>query len=313
MAKKKRTQITNHILMVRPANFGFNEQTAASNAFQSAKTKLSKSQIKKKALKEFDTFVKKLRTKGIQVHVAKDSSKPIKPDAIFPNNWVSFHQNGTLITYPMFAPIRRLERQKSVLKLIQKTFKVDQKLAFENWESLGFYLEGTGSMVLDRVNKITYACLSPRTNKKVIKRICKATGYQAEVFNALDKKGQEIYHTNVMMAMGDTFVVIALDSIQNKKERKSILKRFKQTKKEVIEISYAQMSAFAGNMLLVKNRKGKRILVMSTQAYRSLKKKQIKQIEKHSSILHSSINTIEQFGGGSTRCMMAEVFLPVAK
>jgi len=307
---KNRQQTTSTILMVRPANFGFNEQTAENNAFQVRETKLTKKQIHKKAIEEFDVFAEKLSKKGINVVVAKDSAKPVKPDAVFPNNWISFHQEGTLITYPMYAPLRRTERQAHIVKMIENTFEVDTKIALEDYEKADVFLEGTGSLILDRVNKIAYACLSPRTNALLMNRFCELTGYKKQVFHSVDGNGQDIYHTNVMMAMGESFVVICLATIKNKKELERLKKKFKATKKQIINITLDQMNSFAGNMLQVKNAKGKTFLVMSTQAYKSLNKKQIAQIKKHTDIIHSSLNVIEQFGGGSARCMMAEVFLP---
>lgn len=309
-SKTKRQQTTSTILMVRPANFGFNEQTAANNAFQVRETNLTKKQIQQKAIEEFDTFVDKLRKKGVDVIVAKDSAKPVKPDAVFPNNWVSFHQEGSLITYPMYAPLRRTERQAHIIKLIEDSFEVTTKIALEDYEKADVFLEGTGSMILDRVNKIAYACLSPRTHDLLLKRYCELTGYKRVAFHSVDEKNQDIYHTNVMMAMGESFVVICMDTIKSKTERNRLIKKFESTKKAIIDISLKQMNAFAGNMLQVKNKKGKTFLVMSTQAFKSLTTQQKATIKKHTAIIHSSLEVIEQFGGGSARCMMAEVFLP---
>ena len=305
-----RKHLTDQILMVRPANFGFNEETAKSNAFQNSKINLSSKEIKKKARKEFDDFVKKLRKAGVGVTVIEDRPKVITPDSVFPNNWISFHQDGTVITYPMLSNLRRLERRNDVVEVLSKEFEIDQHVHFEHLENQDLILEGTGSIVFDRFYKIAYACISPRTNEKALDLFCKKMGYEKMDFESVDGKGQQIYHTNVMMAMGHKYVIIALDSIRNKKERKKVVAKFKATGKEVIEISLEQMNAFAGNMLLLDTHSGKPLLIMSTQAYESLNHTQIERIENYNPILHSSLNLIEQLGGGSARCMMAEVFLP---
>ena len=302
-------QTTNHILMVRPANFGFNEETAESNAFQTNDTSKTQTQIKTEAVAEFDAFVAQLRGVGVNVIVAEDSALPVKTDAIFPNNWVSFHQDGTVITYPMYAPVRRLERQESILKLIDSQFVTTNRVHLEKSEAENLFLEGTGSMIFDRPNKIVYACLSPRTNSDILDRFCEVTGFDKVEFIATDGAGKEIYHTNVMMALGEDFCVICLDTILDEAERALIIKTLEETHKEIIEISIKQMLFFAGNMLQVRNAEGDFHLVMSQQAYQSLTAKQIKKIEKHTNILAIPIYTIETYGGGSVRCMMAEVFL----
>ncbi len=296
--------------MVRPANFGFNEETAESNAFQTSDPSESAGEISRRAVAEFDHFVEQLRGAGVEVIVIQDTAKPVKPDAVFPNNWVSFHEEGMIITYPMYAPVRRLERREDIIKSIQSGFRVEKKVQFEEYENIGQYLEGTGSMILDRPNKLVYACLSPRTELALLKRFCKLTGYELVAFHSVDGQRKEIYHTNVMMALGETFVVICLETVDDEEELALLLDKFAQTHKEVISISLEQMLAFAGNMLQVRNASGETFLVMSEQAYRSLREDQIQQIQKHTNILHSPIDTIEKYGGGSARCMMAEVFLP---
>lgn len=303
-------QTTSNILMVRPANFGFNEQTAESNTFQKKDTDLSPEEIKIKAIEEFDTFVSVLRSKGINVHVVEDTDYPIKPDAVFPNNWITFHQNGTVITYPMFAPARRVERRSDIIEKLKSTYKISKEQHLEFFESNNKFLEGTGSMILDRVNKVVYACISPRTDPSLLEEFSLLSNYDKIEFHAVDTEGVDIYHTNVMMALGETFVVICMDSIKDEKEREAVLKSFDKTGKEVIEITFEQVLSFAGNMLQVKNDEGKSFLVMSEQAYRSLSENQIQKISKHTSILYSPIDTIETYGGGSARCMMAEIFLP---
>jgi hypothetical protein len=302
-------QTTDTILMVRPAHFGFNEETAANNAFQVNDQSLSQFEIQEKAKVEFDAFVVKLRAAGINVIVVEDTSEPLTPDAVFPNNWVTFHQDGLIITYPMYASKRRLERREDVLNDLSKSYTISNHVRMEGYEAENRFLEGTGSMILDRPNRLVYACLSPRTDPELLEEFGQITGYTPVVFHAVDEQGQDIYHTNVMMAMGESFVVIVMDSINNPQEKADLLALFKVTEKEVIDLSLEQMQSFAGNMLQVRNTTGQTFLVMSTQAYEALRQEQIAQIEKHTRILHSPIKTIETYGGGSARCMMAEVFL----
>ena len=303
-------QTTSNILMVRPANFGFNEETAASNAFQAKDDTLTGKTASQKAVAEFDVFVAKLRSHGVNVIVVEDTTEPIKPDAVFPNNWVTFHQDGTVITYPMLSKTRRNERREDVLDELIADFFIGRKVELESYEDDGIILEGTGSLILDRPNRLAYACLSPRTSENLLKRFCEIAGFEPIAFHSVDGEGQEIYHTNVMMALGETFVVICLETVKSEKERMTLEEKFSKTKKEIIEISLDQMMHFAGNMLQVRNDKGETLLVMSEQAYRSLNESQISKIEAHTQILHAAIPTIETLGGGSVRCMMAEVFLP---
>ena len=303
-------QITSHILMVRPANFGYNEQTAANNAFQVQDHSLSPQEVQQKALEEFDVFVLRLLGKGVDVIVMEDSPAPVKPDAVFPNNWATFHADGRVVTYPMNAPLRRPERREDILVKLGERFELGEHLRFEHYEEMEKFLEGTGSLILDRPHRIAYACLSPRTDEGLLDEFCQALGYEKVAFSAVDGQGQEIYHTNVMMALGEDFVVICLESVRDKGERQMLLDKFSATNKAVIEISLAQMMAFAGNMLQVRSQDGNTYLVMSEQAYRSLNDQQIEQIHQYTNILHSPLYTIEKYGGGSARCMMAEVFLP---
>ncbi len=296
-------------MMVRPANFGFNAETAENNAFQTKETELLPETIKKRAIEEFDGFVDKLRQAGINIIVIEDEAIPIRPDAVFPNNWITFHLNGTIITYPMYAPVRRLERREDVILKIKERFSSKRLVRFEEYENSNQFLEGTGSMVLDRVHRLVYACLSPRTDAKLLDEFCHWAEYKKIEFHAVDDLGTDIYHTNVMMAMGDTFVIICMDSIRDATERKYLTRSFSKTGKEIIDISMEQMKSFAGNMLQVKNDKEETFLVMSEQAFKSLKPEQVTQIESHCNILHAPIYTIEKFGGGSARCMMAEIFL----
>ena len=306
----KTFQTADTLMMVRPANFGFNEQTASNNAFQTNDTSRPASEIQQLAVQEFDAFVEKLREAGVNVLVVEDTAEPVKADTIFPNNWVTFHQDGHLITYPMYAPVRRLERREDVLERLSAHYTFSKRIHLEDYERENRFLEGTGSMILDRPNKIVYACLSPRTDKDLLHEYCAIIGYEMVAFTALDANGQEIYHTNVMMALGEAFVVICLDTLHDPSERRTLMNKFAATGKEVIEITLDQMLHFAGNMLQVRNQAGDTFLVMSEQAFKSLTPAQIVLIEKHTNILYSPIPTIETYGGGSARCMMAEVFLP---
>lgn len=297
-------------MMVRPANFGFNEQTAENNAFQSKDPQASPEEIRQQAIGEFDGFVSMLREKGVDVIVMEDPEKPVKPDAVFPNNWVTFHNDGTVIYYPMFAPLRRLERNPAFIQSLGGRFQVKKELHLEALEAKDIYLEGTGSLILDRPNRLAYACISPRTNPILLDEFCKEMDYDPVLFTATDGNGQEIYHTNVMMALGETFVVICLDTVKDPEEKADLLKHFRLTKKEVIDISLNQMNQYAGNMLQVRTSEGKPLLVMSEQAYQSLFPEQVDRLRGHTELLAVPIYTIEKYGGGSARCMMAEVFLP---
>jgi hypothetical protein len=301
-------QTTSHILMIRPVNFSFNAETATNNAFQ---VKNEEANVQGKALKEFDEFVALLRKNGVDVTVVEDTPEPNTPDSIFPNNWISFHSDGTVLLYPMYAPNRRAERKEHVLEKIDEHFVVKKKIDLSYNERNNLFLEGTGSMVLDRDNKFVFACLSPRTNKKVIDEFCKKMNYQAVVFHSVDETSQPIYHTNVMMCVADKYVVICLDSIRDVEEKTEVIAVIQRTGKEVIEINYEQLNHFAGNMLQIENGKGEKLLVMSTQAFRSLSKEQVQKLERYNRIIHAPLNTIEVNGGGSARCMMAEVHLPI--
>ncbi len=305
-----KNQTTGELLMVRPANFGYNQETAANNYFQSEEGSVSPTEIKERALQEFDNFVALLRSKDINVLVLEDSEEPVKTDAVFPNNWISFHADGKMITYPMFAPSRRKERDESFIERIQYEFEVSQHLRLEQSEESDRFLEGTGSMVLDRGHKIAYACISPRTHPVMLETFCQLTGYEKQLFHATDQQGRDIYHTNVMMAMGADFVVICMDSIEDEEEKAALKATFERTGKAIVEISHEQVNAFAGNMLQVSNVNGKRYLVMSQAARDILNKKQVEQLKKYTLLLSAPLDTIETYGGGSARCMMAEIFLP---
>ena len=303
-------QTTSHILMVRPSSFGYNEQTAGNNAFQTNDQKWSKEEVRKKAIGEFDGFAAALREKGVDVIVMQDPERPEKPDAVFPNNWVTFHEDGTVILYPMYAPLRRLERNDAFLDAIAERFLVKRRLHLDYLEAKEIFLEGTGSLILDRKNRLAYACLSPRTNPILLDEFCKEMDYDPVLFTAVDGAGKDIYHTNVMMALGETFVVICMDSVPDPEDKALLYHRFDETGKEIIEITLDQMLRFAGNMLQVGTKSGSPLLVMSAQAYQSLRPDQIERLKKHTDLLSVPIETIETYGGGSARCMMAEVFLP---
>lgn len=308
---KSNKQCTNHIMMVRPANFGFNPETAESNAFQVNDQSLSPEQIKLKAIEEFDTFVYDLNSKGIHVEVIEDKPEPYTPDAVFPNNWITFHEDGSVITYPMQALARRKERRDDILYQLGQKFDLHMRYYLEFAEESDLYLEGTGSMIFDRVHKIVYACLSPRTDASLVEKFCNITGYKSCLFHASDEHDQDIYHTNVMMAVGDQFVVICMDTIKDDQEKQMLYNIFQKTSKDVIELTMGQMNSFAGNMLQLCNDHGQTFLVMSEQAFNSLRADQVERIRQYTQILYTPLYTIEKYGGGSARCMMAEIFLPL--
>ncbi|AEH01540.1 citrulline utilization hydrolase CtlX [Lacinutrix sp. 5H-3-7-4] len=306
-------QTTNTILMIRPVQFRMNEQTAVNNYFQED-LELKNAEINTKAQEEFDAFVEKLRAVGINVIVEDDDKLLDTPDSIFPNNWVSFHENGNVGLYPMFAENRRRERREEVFTRLEKEgFKINNIIDYTEAEEEHVFLEGTGSLLLDRVNSKAYCALSPRADETLFIEFCEDFEYTPIVFTAnqtVDGKRMPIYHTNVMMCLAETFAVICLDSIDDKKERKNVIKNLQDDGKEVIRITEAQMHNFAGNMLQVRGKDNKLYLVMSQAAHDALSPAQVKLIENHCEILSSSLETIETCGGGSARCMMAEVFLP---
>ncbi|HZJ37102.1 MAG TPA: arginine deiminase-related protein [Gillisia sp.] len=308
-------QITNTVLMVRPVAFRMNEETAVNNFFQE-KLQLKNEEINKKAQEEFDSFVKNLESVGVNVVVVNDKKELDTPDSIFPNNWVSFHQDGTAVVYPMFAENRRRERRMDFFEELEsRGFKINKVLDYTKAEEEDVFLEGTGSMILDRENQKAYCALSPRADEDLLIEFCEDMEFTPVIFSAyqdVDGKRKLIYHTNVMMCVADEIAVICLDCIDDKKERNNIKRHLKEDGKEIIEITEAQIHEFAGNMLQLKGANDKKYLVMSTTAHKSLTREQIRRIEKHCEILSSDINTIETCGGGSARCMMAEVFLPKA-
>jgi hypothetical protein len=309
-------QITNNILMIKPVGFRYNEQTAVDNYYQTVLGNLTLEKTQQNALSEFNAFVDKLEKAGVNVIIVEDTKNPDTPDSIFPNNWVSFHQDGMIGLYPMCAKNRRDERREDIFDSLvdEYGFTIEGIKDFTEFEEHDKYLEGTGSMVLDRVNMICYAAISIRTDEIAVMQFCEEFGYRPICFTAnQDVKGDrmEIYHTNVMMCVADKFAVICLDTIDDKDEREHVLGALTETGKEIIEITEAQKHRFAGNMLQLLG--DKPYLVMSNSAYDALEKDQINAIEKHCPIIYSSLDTIEACGGGSARCMMAEVFLPKQK
>ena len=307
------SQSTNTILMIRPINFRMNEQTAVNNYYQKDIDVLPAT-INAKALKEFDDFVIKLKSKGVNVIVISDTEENDTPDSIFPNNWISFHKEGTVGLYPMFAENRRFERREDILVTLEELgFNIENVVDYTNAEEEHVFLEGTGSLCLDRINHKAYCALSPRADEDLFIEFCEDFEYTPVLFTAYQTVSEErlpIYHTNVMMCVGETFAVICTSSIDDKKERKNVIKHLKEDGKEIINISEKQVNSFAGNMLQVKGAKDASYIVMSQEAYNSLTELQIKTLQKHGEILSSSLNTIQTCGGGSARCMMAEVFLP---
>lgn len=302
-------QTTDTVLMIEPVAFGFNEQTAVNNYFQIQQ----EGNVQGEALKEFNAFVEKLRAKDINVITIKDTLEPKTPDSIFPNNWVSFHADGKVVFYPMFAENRRLERRDDIINQIKEQFEVTEVIDYSGAEKDNLFLEGTGSMIFDHDNKLAYGSVSLRLDEGVFRKFCSDFGFQPVVFHSYQTAGEErlpIYHTNVMMCVADQFVVICLDCIDDESEKNNVIETIKNSGKELIEISEDQMQNFAGNMLQVQNKSGEKFLVMSQSAYKSLNRDQVSAIEKYCEIIYSDLEVIETNGGGSARCMLAEVFLP---
>lgn len=291
------------IFMVRPVMFGFNEQTAGSNSFQNKAEKLPE-EIQQEALKEFDHFTEKLKAAGINVTVFEDTTTPHTPDSIFPNNWISFNGDA-IVLYPMLAPNRRLEKRKDIIEYFKHPTSYLMDLS-EN-EKENAFLEGTGSIVFDYENKLAFANISPRTSKTLLAELCNWLNYEPVTFRAVDASGKDIYHTNVLMCIGQGFAVLCNECIPDRNELKKLIKTIESTGREIIAINYEQMNSFAGNMYQLFNASGESFIVMSEQAYRSLKKEQVEQLEKYGTLLYAPLYTIEKYGGGSARCMMAEV------
>ncbi|WP_298530384.1 citrulline utilization hydrolase CtlX [uncultured Algibacter sp.] len=307
-------QTTNTILMVRPVNFRMNEQTAVNNYYQKVLDNMMPETVNVIAQKEFDNYVEKLKAIGVNVIVVEDTRETDTPDSIFPNNWVSFHENGDVGLFPMFAKNRRLERREDILDVLEeKGFIINNIVDYTSAEDEHVFLEGTGSVILDRVNRKAYCAISPRADEDLFIEFCEDFEYTPVVFvsnQTVNGERKAIYHTNVMMCLGEDFAIICLSSIDDKKERKNVIKYLVEDGKEIIDITESQVNTFAGNMLQVKGTQDELYLIMSQAAYNSLTKSQIETIKRYTNILSSPLETIEACGGGSARCMMAEVFLP---
>lgn len=299
-----------NILLIRPQNFGYNTETAESNEFQKTTDAENKELAKQEALVEFDRFAEALYSKGVNIRVFEDTEMPQKPDAVFPNNWVSFHSDGTVVLYPMCAENRRSERRMDIVDTLGQEFRIDKIIDLSHFENDNRFLESTGSIVFDHNSKTSYACLSPRTDKELFTDISQNLDYQPVSFSAVNENGKEIYHTNVMMCIGPGFAVVCLESIKDANERTEVVETLKKRGLEIVDISFEQMNRFAGNMLAVSGENGKIFLVLSTNALGSFSSEQKTTLEKYCELLPVSIPTIEYHGGGGVRCMMAEVFLP---
>jgi hypothetical protein len=306
-------QVTNSVLMIRPVAFRMNEQTTENNHFQKELKGMLPSAINAKVQQEFDALVKQLKNVGVNVIVVDDTVETDTPDSIFPNNWVSFHENGDVVLYPMFAENRRAERREDILDILEENgFLIENIVDFTSAEEEALFLEGTGSMILDRANGKAYCALSPRANEELFIEFCEdfdCAPVIFEAFHSVDGRKELVYHTNVMMSVGEHFAVVCTDMIEDKKDRKMVLDVLRSDGKEVILINEKQVNQFAGNILEVVGADGKRFIVMSTAAYGAFNANQIIQLEKYGTILSADLNTIEACGGGSARCMMAEIFL----
>ncbi len=304
-------QTANAIMMIRPVKFGFNEETAISNVFQQ-KDKTDEVDIQSAAIKEFDEFVSLLRKQNIEVVTFEDTPVPHTPDSIFPNNWISTHQDGTVILYPMMAPSRRMERRADIIDSLENIyhFKVNRQLDYSHFENEGKYLEGTGSIVFDYANKIAYANISDRTEAAILQEVCLELDYEMVAFRAVDKKGKDIYHTNVVMCIGEAFATICLQAIPDDDQRQMVKNKLLLTNHEIVDINYDQLYAFAGNMIQVRNMQEQNFIILSQTAFDTLDEKQKKILRKNGTLLPVSIPTIEKYGGGSVRCMVAALHLP---
>lgn len=296
------------VLMVRPGAFGFNADTASSNAFQNPLG--ADDNVAKAARSEFDRVTDLLASREINVLVVEDTPSPAKPDAVFPNNWFSTHADGTVVLYPMLAPNRRIERRADVVAMLQASYQVKDVFDLSAAEHDNQYLEGTGSVVFDHAHRIAYACRSPRTNEALLKQLCDHLKYSAMLFDAVDEQRQPIYHTNVMMWVGNGVAGLCLESIASEADQDLVISLLHEHQKKIVALSYAQMRAFAGNMFEVMSTQGDPYLLMSRQAYESLVPGQLHELSKHAEPLVVDIPTIERFGGGSIRCMVAGIYLP---
>ncbi len=311
MAGVEHKQTPGAILMVRPAGFGFNEETAETNVFQTRDESATDDELQELAVAEFDALVEELRAANVDVIVFEDTPEPRTPDAIFPNNWISLHQEGTVVVYPMYAPVRRLERRTDIVDTLQTTygFEVSRVVDLTHHENQGKFLEGTGSLVFDHPGRCAYANLSPRTDADVLRQLTDLLGYDLVTFRATDGAGTDVYHTNVVMSIGERFVIICAAAIDDDSEREAVLGRLRRSGRDLVLIDRDQMGHFAGNVLEVENRDGEKVLVMSGQAMESFRPEQLENLRKHTRIVASPIPTIERIEGGSARCMIAGVHL----
>jgi hypothetical protein len=301
-------QCASRILMVRPAAFGYNEQTAVNNHFQQAS--LPAKDVQQKALAEFDAMVQTLAGAGIEVYVIPDTPEPPKPDAVFPNNWISTTADGRIHLYPMWAPNRRTERRKGIVDLLQRSFDVTRVNDWSFLEEQELFLEGTGSIVFDHIGQCAYAALSPRTTKAALGLVCNSHGYEAFAFEAKDQKGRPIYHTNVLLSIGDGFAIGCGAAFVHEEERRAVQERLAASGHEWIDISFEEMNAFAANLLQVKNGAGAYCIVISETALNALSHENKQKLQQYGKLIPVSVPTIEAVNGGSVRCMMAEIFLP---
>lgn len=299
-------QTCSKILMVRPANFGYNPETAENNVFQN-EMDITRSTASQRALAEFEKLAG-LLSPNIDIVIVNDTEEPRKPDAVFPNNWISTHQGKRMITYPMFSPLRRNERREDIIERLQNELGYERRYSLEYYEEQGLFLEGTGSMVLDRINNICYAGLSDRTNPLILDKFCTLMGYRLIMFHAVDEENQPIYHTNVMMNLGKDFCVVTADTIVDSEQRKQVISNLEASGREIIYISRDQMKGFAANIIELQSKQGGSMIAMSDSAFHSFTPEQIAQLKQHGKIIYSAIPTIETLGGGSVRCMIAELF-----
>ena len=297
--------------MVRPAGFGFNPETAATNAFQKENTELSRREIRLRARHEFDLMAYRLSAADVDLCIVEDTESPVTPDAVFPNNWISFHADGSVVLYPMFSASRRLERRRDIIELLKsRGYRVSRVIDLAHHETEGRFLEGTGSIVFDHIERCAYANLSQRTDLDVLKELCDLIGYSPLTFRAFDGRGQSIYHTNVTMSIGDSFAVVCADSIQDAVERRLVMDTLEASGREIVEIDFGQLDHFAGNVLQVRTKGNDSVIAMSTEACLAFRPDQRETIEKYAKIVESPIPLIEGIEGGSARCMLAGVHLP---
>jgi hypothetical protein len=302
------TQSTDSVLMIRPARFYPNPQTAVDNAFQRT-TRLGSDTLTLMARKEFDAVVQTLRAAGVNVHVFEDTAEPEKPDAVFPNNWISAHHDGRIGLFPMYSPVRRRERRQDIVEELRKHYRVTDVIDYSRFEDEGCCLEGTGSLVFDHLHKIAYVSLSNRSNPKMIQRFADDFSYEPVIFTSIGSNGQPIYHTNVMMCIGTAFAMVGLEMIRNKAERQRVRARLEQTGKEIVELSADQIANFAGNAIELHNQGGEKLLVLSSHAAGALAEEQRERLRRYARLVALEIPTIE-LGGGSARCMIATIHLP---